>query len=262
VVPVPEPTLVGVTPEPLDPEVRRSLVRETWFVMLMFLWPVVAGALIGLVQGVTNVAGLSHFGHYIHNQAGNLVLGIVAYLPLAAAVPLALYLLSRTGQGPKVLGLGWPSLSKDVWPGIGLSAAGFGVTFGAAIILSPLINATRHAVVATPVGGIPEYYVIYGLVISLTTAIAEETFVNGYIITRLAQLGWGKEKAMWLAVALRTSYHVYYGLGFIFTIPLGIFVTRSFQKQRRLNRAIAAHFLYDAVLFTISIVFLQHVHVR
>jgi membrane protease YdiL (CAAX protease family) len=64
---------------------------------------------------------------------------------------------------------------------------------------------------------------------------------------------------MWLAVALRTSYHVYYGLGFIFTIPLGIFVTRSFQKHRRLNRPIAAHFLYDAVLVTISILWLQNV---
>lgn len=261
-VPVPEPTLAGLTPETLDPSVRRSLVHETWFVMLVFLWPAITGAIIGLVEGLTNVAGISDFGHYIANPFGNMTLGIIAYLPTAAAVPLALYLLSRTGQGPRVIGLGWPRFTQDIWPGLGLAAAAWGVSFGAAVILTPVINDVKHAVVTTSVSGIPNYYVIYGIAISLTTAIAEETFVNGYIITRLAQLGWSKEKAMWLAVALRTSYHVYYGLGFLFTIPLGIFVTRSFQKHRRLNRAIAAHFLYDAVLFTLSILVLQHIHVN
>jgi membrane protease YdiL (CAAX protease family) len=56
-----------------------------------------------------------------------------------------------------------------------------------------------------------------------------------------------------LSLTLRTSYHVYYGLGFLLTIPLGYFLTRSFQKHRRLMRPIIAHFLYDAVLITISI---------
>jgi membrane protease YdiL (CAAX protease family) len=46
---------------------------------------------------------------------------------------------------------------------------------------------------------------------------------------------------------------VYYGLGFLLTIPLGYFVTRSFQKHRRLMRPIVAHFIYDAALFTVSV---------
>ena len=37
------------------------------------------------------------------------------------------------------------------------------------------------------------------------------------------------------------------------TIPLGYFLTRSFQKHRRLMRPILAHFIYDAVLFTIAV---------
>jgi membrane protease YdiL (CAAX protease family) len=52
---------------------------------------------------------------------------------------------------------------------------------------------------------------------------------------------------------LRTSYHVYYGLGFLLTVPFGFFVTRSFQKHHKLNRPIMAHFLYDSILFTIAI---------
>jgi membrane protease YdiL (CAAX protease family) len=56
-----------------------------------------------------------------------------------------------------------------------------------------------------------------------------------------------------LSLTLRTSYHVYYGLGLIFTVPLGYYVTRSFQKQRRLTRAILAHFIYDAAIFTLVV---------
>ena len=46
---------------------------------------------------------------------------------------------------------------------------------------------------------------------------------------------------------------MYYGVGFIFTVPFGYFVTRSFQKRRRLTRPIVAHFLFDAILITIAV---------
>lgn len=85
------------------------------------------------------------------------------------------------------------------------------------------------------------------------TAVTEEVLVNGYLITRLGQLGWTPRAALALSLVLRTSYHVYYGLGFLLTVPLGWFLTRSFQKHRRLNRPIAAHFLYDAALFAVTI---------
>jgi membrane protease YdiL (CAAX protease family) len=54
-------------------------------------------------------------------------------------------------------------------------------------------------------------------------------------------------------MVLRTSYHVYYGVGFVATIPFAYFVTRSFQKHGRLTRPIVAHFLFDAAVFTIAI---------
>jgi len=36
-------------------------------------------------------------------------------------------------------------------------------------------------------------------------------------------------------------------------VPFGFFVTRSFQKHHRLTRPMLAHFLFDAVLISISI---------
>jgi len=77
--------------------------------------------------------------------------------------------------------------------------------------------------------------------------------VNGYLITRLEQFGWTQQSALVLSLSLRTSYHVYYGLGFLLTVPFGYFVTRSFQKHHRLNRAIAAHFIFDAVILVIAV---------
>ena len=77
--------------------------------------------------------------------------------------------------------------------------------------------------------------------------------MSAYLLTRLAQLGWTPRKALWVSMAVRTSYHAYYGVGFLFTIPVGYLLTRSFQKRRRIVRTVTAHALYDACLFTLAI---------
>jgi membrane protease YdiL (CAAX protease family) len=183
----------------------------------------------------------------------NLIVGILAYLPTACVVPLALFLLNRTGDGPSRLGLGVPKLRMDVIPALGLIGASFVSELVVLIPLAPLLATHSSLVTNTPVGHVPGYYVIWGLMISATTAIAEETLMNGYLMTRLQQLGWTPQSALILAVVLRTSYHVYYGIGFIVTVPFAYFMTRSFQKNGRLTRVIVAHFLFDAILLTIGI---------
>jgi membrane protease YdiL (CAAX protease family) len=219
--------------------------------MLAFLLPAVTSAVIILVQHVSGVGNITRFpvivsGHPITNM----ILGILNYLSVAAVVPLALLLLTRTGQPPRVLGMGVPSLVRDVWPALGLVLASFGGEIVLAIVLSPVLV---HGTNKISIGHVPDYYVIWGLAISAVTAVAEEVIVNGYLITRLSQFGWTPRSALILSLCLRTSYHVYYGLGFVLTIPFGYFVTRSFQKHHRLNRSIVAHFLFDAILTTIAI---------
>jgi len=100
---------------------------------------------------------------------------------------------------------------------------------------------------------VPAYFVVYALVVSATTAINEEIVVNGYVMTRLAQLGWRPWPSLALSLALRTSYHAYYGVGLIATVPFGYWATRSFQKHGRLGRPIIAHFLNDAVLLIVAV---------
>jgi membrane protease YdiL (CAAX protease family) len=233
---------------------RKYVVWETRFVMLGFLLPVVTSAIIVLAQHLNHGGRSTRFSTILHGQpVANLALVIFAYLSVAAIVPLALLLLHRTGQNPKVLGLGVPRFKRDVFPGLGLGAAAFGVELLLIIPFSGFLNDHKSLVNQVATGHVPKYYIIGGIAMSATTAIAEEVLVNGYLLTRLAQLGWTPRKSLILSLILRTSYHVYYGLGFLLTVPFGFFVTRSVQKHHKLNRPIVAHFLFDSILFTIAI---------
>jgi membrane protease YdiL (CAAX protease family) len=232
---------------------RRGLVVETWVVMIAVLTPWVVSAIVVLGSHLATGTSLNPLPTFDrHETAVNIVLGLVSYVPTAAVVPLVLVLLARTGQPPAVLGLtkaGW----NDIGASIGLAAAALGCEYVLAVVLVSI----EHSKLANTTGPlhVPAYYIVFGLSQSLITSIAEETAVNGYLITRLDQLGWSPTAAFWLSMALRTSYHVYYGIGVVFTLPFGYFVTRSFQKHRKLSRPILAHFLYDSTVFLISILF-------
>lgn len=233
---------------------RRGLALETWFVEIAFLLPGIVSAVDVLAAHLGGVSDINRFPTVVPGRpVENLVLGIFSYLAVGAVVPVALLLLARTGQGPAELGLSLPWWRRDLWPGVGLAAGGYGVTLLVALPFSALV--ARHSSLFSQVriGHVPTYYVLYGVAVSAITAVTEETLVSGYLLTRLEQFGWTPQRALLLSLTLRTSYHVYYGLGFIFTIPVGYLLTRSFQKHRRLTRPILAHFIYDAVLITISV---------
>ncbi|HEY1829096.1 MAG TPA: CPBP family glutamic-type intramembrane protease [Acidimicrobiales bacterium] len=249
------PVVLSSSVVQLEPTTRRSLVWETRAVIGGFLLIGVGNAIVAIAQHVYGVGQLTPFPVFVnHNPLGNMVVGILAYLPTAAFVPVALFLLIRTGQTPRVMGLGPPSFRKDIWPGLGLVLAAFGSELVLGIILRPLLNSQASISDHGVLGHVPTYYIVYGLFISATTAINEEVLINGYLMVRLEQLGWSPGKALALSLTLRTSYHIYYGVGFLLTVPFGYFVTRSFQKNRRLNRSIVTHFLFDAIVFTLAIV--------
>lgn len=238
----------------IEEQSRRGLIWETWFLELAFLFPGIAAAVDLLAAHVSGVSDVNLFSAVVPGRpVENLILGIFRYLAVGAVVPLALLLLTRTGQYPAALGLGMPRLRSDLGPAAGLAIGGYGLTLLIALPFSALI--ARHGGLFSQVhtGHVPKYYILYGLAISAVTAITEETLVSGYLLTRLEQFGWTPQRALVLSLTLRTSYHVYYGLGFLFTIPLGYLLTRSFQKHHRLTRPIVAHFLYDAALITIGI---------
>jgi membrane protease YdiL (CAAX protease family) len=240
------------TPVVAEPPTRRGLILETYFVEIAFLSSGVLSAVILLAEHVGGAASVNPFATFVRGHPlENLILGMLSYLQVGAIVPLTVLLLSRTGQRPAALGLTRPHWNRDVWPGVGLGLGGLAVSLVLSRFIAPFESSNLFNKVTT--GHVPHYYVAYGLLISATTAITEETVVSGYLLTRLDQLGWNPRWALTLSLVLRTSYHVYYGLGFLLTVPVGYLFSRSFQKHGRLARPILAHFLYDAVLFTISV---------
>ena len=230
---------------------RRDLVIETRVVMVAFLIPWVISAVLSLVVHETRNARLTQLPTFdAHQPVVNVVFGLLSYLPVAAVVPVALMLLARTGQRPADLGLTtarWP----DAGVGVGLAAAGLAAEFALAIPFAAFKNSSLVNT-AGPLH-VPFYYLVFGISQAFITAVAEEVAVSGYLLTRLEQLGWAPWPSLWVSLALRTSYHVYYGVAVVLTLPLGYLLTRSFQKHGKLSRPILAHFLYDSVTFLLAI---------
>ncbi|HEV7959194.1 MAG TPA: hypothetical protein VGP11_07005, partial [Acidimicrobiales bacterium] len=187
-------------------ESRSSLVSETRWVMVAFLMSGVISAVLILAEHASGVANIARFPSIVHHHPFvNMLLGILAYLPVAAVVPLALYLLSRTGQDRQSLGLDGRSFARAFGPSLGLVAAAFAADLLVSVILMAILINHKSLIVSISVSSVPKYYIIWGIAVSATTAVAEEVLVNGYFITRLEQLGWTPRASLILSLVLRTS---------------------------------------------------------
>jgi membrane protease YdiL (CAAX protease family) len=246
----------GLTPGTVSPVIvspqSRYLGWETIFIVAAFAVPGIAGALQLLVKHIVTGADLDQFDlPYKHHPGPSLVILIIGYLTTALIVPIALLQLARTGQPPSALGLTRHGWRRDAIESIGLYAGVWVLNLALVTPLFLLIgNSLSNSQHDTHV---PAYYLLYAVILSATTAINEEVLVNGYFMTRLAQLGYSSRTSLAISLAVRTSYHVYYGIGFLATIPFGYLATRSFQKRGRLTRPILVHFLNDVVLLVIAV---------
>lgn len=245
-----EPALSPQTAE--RPDVPL-LGRETIAVAVAFVLPATAAAVAVFAQHLAHVSDLDEFDLPLpHNKPASLALMLVLYLATAVFTPVALLLLARTGQWPRTLGLSVRGLRHAALPAVGLL---IGTWLSSFVIALPLSGVLNNASLTNQQHNthVPAYFIVYAIVVSATTAINEEVVVNGFLMTRLAQLGWRPWPSLALSLALRTSYHAYYGVGLIATVPFGYWATRSFQKHRRLGRPIIAHFLNDAVILTAAV---------
>jgi hypothetical protein len=242
------PATVGAPHGPV-----KWLGWETGFVITAFAFPAVAAAVVILARHFGGVSDLNEFALPLPHHVGvSFFLLLLEYSTTAVMVPIALLLLARTGQPPVSLGLERRGWRRDGIGGVALLAGVWVVNLIVLIPLSVVLD-NKHLTNTASNSHVPAYYVVYGLTLAATTAINEEVLVNGYFLTRLSQLGWSPRRAFALSLTVRTSYHLYYGVGLILTVPFGYLVTRSFQKRRRLLRPIVAHFAYDAILITIAV---------
>lgn len=160
---------------------------------------------------------------------------------------LGLYMLWRSGIGPRLLGLNRDSPRRDLTWGAGLAAL-IGIP-GLGLYL--VAHAVGASLTIVPSDLTETWYRLPVLCLSsMGNAWAEETLIVAYLITRLRQLGWTENRSLVAAAALRGSYHLYQGFGgFVSSFLMGLVYGRVWQRTNRLWPLIIGHALIDVVAF-------------
>ncbi|MFI5778525.1 CPBP family intramembrane glutamic endopeptidase [Nocardia sp. NPDC051570] len=160
---------------------------------------------------------------------------------------LGLYLLWRSGFGPRVVGLARIRLRGDVLPGLALAAV-IGLP-GLGLYL--IAHALGMSVTIVPSSLADHWWRLPVLILSaLANAVAEEIVVVAYLLTRLRALGWSSNRSLFASALLRGSYHLYQGLGGgLGNLVMGIVFGRFWQRTDRLWPLVLAHATIDTVAY-------------
>lgn len=177
----------------------------------------------------------------------DLFLQLVSIASGAAPVLLALYLLARSGDGAKSIGVDRTQPLRDFLRGAGLAALIGGSGLGLYFIAYK--SGIALNVVAESEPNVWWRYPIL-LLSAFQNGLLEEVLVTGYLLTRLRQLGVRPARAIAISATLRGSYHLYQGFGgFLGNAVMGIIFGTLFLRWRRATPMIIAHTLIDAVAF-------------
>ena len=164
-----------------------------------------------------------------------------------APVLLVFYLLARSGEGPKTIGLDASQPGKDLAWGALLAAVIGGTGLGLYLI-------AFHAGVELNVvaENLPDVWWRFPVLLlsAAQNGIYEEVIVVGYLLSRLDKLGVHPAAAIALSTVIRGSYHLYQGIGAFFgNAAMGVVFGIFYRKYGRVTPLIIAHTLIDAVTF-------------
>lgn len=177
----------------------------------------------------------------------DLAFQLLGVLRLSAWAALGLYLLWRSGIGPRLIGLTRARLRRD-WPaGLGFTAL-IGLP-GLALYL--IAHQLGFSVTIVPSSLGQHWWRLPVLVLAAcANSAAEEILVVAYLLTRLRQLGWSDNRALAASALLRGSYHLYQGLGGgLGNVVMGLIFGRWYQRTHRLWPLLVAHALIDAIAY-------------
>lgn len=247
---IPGPSPFPGTPAPAEtvPRARRLLRWELLIVLAVFPLPAVIAAITSAANHLLHQGpGAAHASVLVPGSVPvSVVLGVALELSSIAAAGLVWYLLVRSGEGTGAIGLDKTRPKVDA----ALVLPVFGVVFFASFFVGGIVEAAlglKTFPVDDPVHGLAYLPVL--LAGGLAAGIVEETVVLGYLVRRLEQLGVRPVWVVVIAVAVRGSYHLYYGPG---VIPILVWATASvlvYRKVRRLAPFMVVHSLWDMSLF-------------
>ncbi|HVA61935.1 MAG TPA: CPBP family intramembrane glutamic endopeptidase [Mycobacteriales bacterium] len=236
---------------PVGASERIVLRREILVVLAFFPLPYIVSAVAGLAQALSGQSRARFPVVVAGHPVASAVLLALDLLAAFAPVLLIWYLLGRSGESLRAIGwdrtrprsdAGWSLL---LWPGTFVVNAVVGVW---------IVRTFPHAAFTLPTGHrLALVYLLPGLLAAANAGFVEEFVVTGYLLHRLEQLGVSRRRALAISVAVRTSYHVYYGISALVMVPLGLLFGGFWQRKGRLIPIVAAHALYDALLLGVAI---------
>ena len=243
-----ETTLPVLAPPP--PRLMR------WEIVTVFAVSLGASGIYALVQyigSLTAQQSLSKQAVIVHGTLApgrpllDLFLQLTNITLALAPVLLVFYLLARSGEGPKSIGLDGSQPGKDLAWGAGLAALIGGAGLGLYLI-------AFHAGVELNVvaENLPDVWWRFPVLVlsAAQNGILEEVIVVGYLLTRLDQLGVKPGTAIAISAVIRGSYHLYQGIGAFFgNAAMGVIFGLFYRRYGRVAPLIIAHTLIDAVTF-------------
>ncbi len=162
-------------------------------------------------------------------------------------VGLVAYLLQRSGESLRVIGVDASQPGRDLGRGTALAAL-----IGGTGLIWYLIAYNAGINLNVAAQGLPdEWWRTPVLVLgAVENAVLEEVVVLGFVLHRLRQLGWSWTSAIVTSAVIRGSYHLYQGVGgFVGNVVMGLVFGWLFKRWGRVMPMIVAHALIDIVAF-------------
>jgi membrane protease YdiL (CAAX protease family) len=230
----------------------RLIKWELFAVFAVSLGASALNALLSLIGDLLSRQSLSSQHAQLNvplavNNWLDLVLQLAAIAETLAPVVLVFYLLARSGEGPRDIGLDTTQPGLDAARGALLAV----VIGGAGLGLYLAAHQLGIALTVVPESLPAVWWRIPVLILAAAqNGILEEVLVIGYLLRRLDQLGWTPWKAILFSALLRGSYHLYQGFGaFIGNAVMGVIFGFLYRRWGRVTPLIIAHTLIDAVTF-------------
>ncbi|PPK98724.1 hypothetical protein CLV92_101424 [Kineococcus xinjiangensis] len=232
---------------------RRLVVWELVAVFAVSLGASGLRALVNFVGAVTAPAPLSSqratvLGSFTPDRPWlDLAYHLVSIATGLAPVLLVAYLLVRSGESLRTIGVDASRPGSDLGRGLALAAA-IGST-GLVFYLATVALGINKMVVAS---SLPDVWwaVPVQVLAAAENGILEEVLVAGFLLHRLAQLGVGRGRALVISSLLRGSYHLYQGAGgFLGNVIMGFVFGWLYQRWGRAMPLVVAHTAIDVGAF-------------
>ncbi|UGT40422.1 CPBP family glutamic-type intramembrane protease [Nocardia yamanashiensis] len=239
-------------PAPASSEGERRAIRiEIAIVLVVTFGLSGASAALSLIESALSPGGVGGQTVALNPSRAaqsflDLLFQLLSVGRLLGWAALGLYLLWRSGIGPRAIGLARLRWRSDVLPGLALAAV-IGIP-GLGLYL--IAHALGVSVTIVP-GSLEHWWRLPMLVLNAwANSAAEEVLVVAYLITRLRALGWSEHKSLLASALLRGSYHLYQGIGGgLGNLVMGLVFGRYWQRTDRLWPLLLAHALIDTIAY-------------